>query len=143
MPALRNSRHEKFCQLYASGTSGAEAYRKAGYRDNWRNVPQLKAKKDVKSRIFEIQQEAAEQAKLTREGLIEEFRVVRDAAAEDKNWGAVNTAIKGRAVLSGHWVEKQEQRDTTDRSDLSYGELLADLMDFLDHVAVQIDDDEQ
>ncbi len=54
MPALKNQRHEIFCQELAKGKSGAEAYATAGYKPSRKNASILKTKQDVTSRTLEL-----------------------------------------------------------------------------------------
>jgi hypothetical protein len=62
MPSLRNSRHEKFCQLVASGIKPAEAYISLGYSEAGATQAANKVMKrrDVQERIDEILSHAAQ-----------------------------------------------------------------------------------
>jgi hypothetical protein len=70
MPLLKNSRHELFAQLIASGTcSAAEAYRRSGGRTKNEDVIACRwlRKVSIKERIAELKGRAAEKCDMTRE----------------------------------------------------------------------------
>ncbi|HET9523856.1 MAG TPA: terminase small subunit [Terrimicrobiaceae bacterium] len=70
MPLLKNSRHELFAQLIASGTcSAAEAYRRAGGRTKNADVIACRwlRKVSIKEWIAELKGRAAEKCDMTRE----------------------------------------------------------------------------
>ena len=50
----------------------------------------------------------AEKAVVTAESLIEEAEAVRVGAMDSRQFAAANTAIKGKGVLSGVWIERSE-----------------------------------
>lgn len=85
MPALRNSKHENFAQLVASGENSSQAYLKAGYNSSGSalgvSACQLRGRPDVSARIEELQerkivrevqatQKAIERTALTKEFVI-------------------------------------------------------------------------
>ena len=57
MPILRNSKHEKFCQLVAKGETAKAAYESAGYSEvgSRANSSRLITKDSICIRIEEIQ----------------------------------------------------------------------------------------
>ncbi|MDP9096245.1 MAG: hypothetical protein M3N26_06800 [Pseudomonadota bacterium] len=54
MPALRNTKHERFCQLIAAGKGVREAYEGAGYRYHGQNAARLRGRDDVIERTDEL-----------------------------------------------------------------------------------------
>jgi hypothetical protein len=73
MPTLKNSRHERFAQLRASGKSGSEAYRIIIGKDA-RNADvhadQLASQPGVRERIEELKAESSAKCSLSREAYI-------------------------------------------------------------------------
>jgi hypothetical protein len=59
MPALKNIRHEKFCQGIVSGLSRSKAYTSAGYSERGakQSAARLLANADVRSRVSELRRE--------------------------------------------------------------------------------------
>jgi hypothetical protein len=55
MPALKNIKYEKFCQLIAGGESAYSAYEMAGFKKHKDNGRRLRDKKEVDDRIKELQ----------------------------------------------------------------------------------------
>lgn len=78
MPALKNARHEKFCQARAVGVTVDLAYVEAGFKRNRGNASALNAKKNIQARIAEIQQPAVKRAESKIEASAEE--TLREAA---------------------------------------------------------------
>lgn len=73
MPALTNSRHEKFAQCVVSGLSADAAYGAAGYRPDRGHAARLAANGSVRARIEELMAEAAEQTVLSARWVIDEL----------------------------------------------------------------------
>ncbi len=65
MPVLKNARHERFAQNVAKGMSAAKAYEKAGYKRNDGSAGRLHRNAQVKERIAELQNRAAEKTGYT------------------------------------------------------------------------------
>jgi hypothetical protein len=78
MPALVNSRHERFAQEVAGGRSVAEAYALSGYRPNRSNACVLKSREDVARRIEEIRTELSEAARAATEKAVERLSLDRE-----------------------------------------------------------------
>lgn len=75
MAVLKNSRHEKFAQAVASGSSGSEAYRQVVGAGAGKNADvmadQLMNQHGVRERIAELKEANSRKATLTREQAIE------------------------------------------------------------------------
>jgi Terminase small subunit len=69
VPALKNIRRERFCQLYVKLGNASEAYRQAGFNSKEvnGNACNLIASNSVSSRIMEIQAENDRKSPLSRE----------------------------------------------------------------------------
>jgi phage terminase small subunit len=108
MPVLDNPRHEKFAQYLAQGKTMTEAYELCGYKRSRGNASHLAEKQHIKDRVQQITTKTAAKAAVTAETLLDEFEQVRSQAMKNGREGNANNAIKGKAVLSGHWVERKE-----------------------------------
>jgi len=117
MPILRNQRHERFAQEIAQGKSAGEAYRLAGYRAANHSTetagPRLSKNVQVQERIVELQQNVAQKAEIALETLVREAGQIQTAAMRVKQYSAANGALKLKAELSGHYVQRKE--DVTPR----------------------------
>jgi hypothetical protein len=125
MPALANSRHEAFAQALARRLSISAAHVQAGYKPNRGNAHTLlKQNKSISKRVEEIQAEqlavhqqataeAAANAKVTLESLIQEAEAARLKAMSEKGGSAAAVgALTAKAKLAGMWREKVEQHNT-------------------------------
>lgn len=65
MPALTNSRHERFAQELAKGKSQSEAYEAAGYNPSRSAAARLAADVNICERVASIQDRAAIRAEIT------------------------------------------------------------------------------
>jgi hypothetical protein len=142
MPALKNSRHEKFAQLLASGRSAKDAYSEAGFRPSDSNGAWLARKDEISSRVAELNLQAlererttaaaaAERAVITRQSLIEKVEAARLAAMEAGQFSAAVAATKEIGVLAGIRIERSERGqpgefDWLDKLDVNELRLLAE-----------------
>jgi len=94
MPALKNNRHEKFCQGIVSGLSQPKAYTAAGYsgRGAKQSAARLLNNADVRSRVSELGQEI--ESSFVRLQIAE--RLHRLEAIQDR-WDRVRAAVEARA----------------------------------------------
>jgi hypothetical protein len=114
MPALRNPKHELFCQLIPQGAkngwSQAEIYRRCGYKAAGHSAEVLASNLlkniEVQRRITEITGPAVKKARVTTETLIAQFDQVFDAAMSDKQFGAASSAASVKAKLTGFLRDK-------------------------------------
>jgi hypothetical protein len=79
------------------------------------------------ARVAELQAEAAADAKITLESLLREAAEIQTAAISAKQYAAANSALKLKAELSGHYVQRKE--DVTPRR--SEAEIDAELRELL------------
>jgi len=110
MPIISNPRHEKFAQGLAQGKPATEAYQNAGYAPNNGNCIRLKGNERVGSRVAELQAEGAERAEVTLEGLIAEASEIKNKAMARGNYSAAVSALVIKAKLSGHWLDRAENK---------------------------------
>ena len=117
MPVLANHRRELFTQLLFQGFPAVDAYEKAGYKRHDGNACTLANHPEVLARLEEIRGEQgwpvgtraiAARANVTVETLIDDSEKVLQRAMKVNQLGAANTAIKGKAILSGKWIERAE-----------------------------------
>ncbi len=83
MPILKNTKHEKFAQALAKGSSADAAYQMAGYKANRGNAATLKANQNITDRVSEIVGKAADRAQITVDRLVEEMGKLALANAQD------------------------------------------------------------
>jgi hypothetical protein len=117
MPVLDNHRRELFAQLLFQGFTAVDAYEKAGYKRHDGNACTLANHPEVLARLEEIRGEQswpvgtraiAARGNVTVETLIDDSEKVFQRAMEINQLSAANTAIKGKGILSGKWVERAE-----------------------------------
>jgi hypothetical protein len=116
MPALRNSRHEAFCQALfkqpQTGMSQGECYTSAGYRAKGHSAEELGSRLNkveaIRNRVAELQEAMARRAEITVASICEELdRAV--ALAEKKGQAtAMVSASHLRAKLGGLLKERIE-----------------------------------
>src|SRR5579862_9606866 len=108
MKPLKNTRHEAFAQLAATGLSASEAYRRVSGRTANANVHSARwmAKDSIKARIAELQKASETEAVLD----MQERRRIAAGIARDAQQRASDriAAIVADAKLAGEFKEKQE-----------------------------------
>jgi hypothetical protein len=122
MTVLANHRRELFAQLLFQGYSAVKAYEKAGYKRHDGNACTLANHPEVQARLEEIRggdeeirggapvgtRAIAGRANVTPESLMDQAETILAAAYEHKQYGAAVTALREKAVLSGHRIERSE-----------------------------------
>lgn len=109
MPALKNTRHERFAQELAKGKSQAEAYELAGYAPSEPNASRLTRNDKVQARVVELQNRAAARAEMTLQTHLDDLAELRDAAKQARQYSAAISAEIARGKAAGVHVEKTEQ----------------------------------
>lgn len=132
MPVLRNPKHERYAQSMAAGKTATEAMADAGYADP-RNSTRLTKNEEIRSRIDELQEKAAEKALISRQWVIERLVTNVDRAmqveeikdnkglgtGEFKYEGAVaNKALELLGKDIGMFKERIEHSGTVTLADL-------------------------
>lgn len=116
MPALKNPKDEKFAQGLAQGLPAAEAYRKAGFKDNRANASRKQRNDDIAQRVAEIvardvvverkaEERAVEKAikdlSITREAVLkEQARIAFLDPGEVLSWKGNTVVLKDSTLLS-------------------------------------------
>jgi hypothetical protein len=110
MPILKNTRHERFAQNKAKGMSIGPAYTAAGYKAKGHsaevNGARLLKNAEVKNRIAELQNRAAEKTGYTIVKATVELEEARQLAVTEKNPAAMVSASMGKAKVNGLLVDK-------------------------------------
>lgn len=117
MPALENTRHEKFAQELAKGASAGRAYEAAGYDVEGDHADQsasrlLSRNAKVRERVAELQEKAATRTEITIQSLCDELDEAKELAKANAQPAAMVAAVMGKAKLTGHIVDKQVQEQT-------------------------------
>lgn len=116
---LKNLKREQFAQLVASGMSCEDAHAKLGYARNKANARRMRYEKPVSARIEAIQAASAERVvkanskameaiAYTRDDAMKEAEEVLKQARELGQLGSAIQAVKLRAQLKGHLIERKE-----------------------------------
>lgn len=113
MATLANAKHERFAQELAKGTSQQDAYAIAGYKPDPPHASRLASNGNVVARVAELLSAGAKRAEITIESLLDEASEIQRLASSDKQYSAANAALKLKAELSGHYVQRKE--DVTPR----------------------------
>jgi hypothetical protein len=138
MTVLANHRRELFTQLLFQGFPAVDAYEKAGYKRHDGNACTLANHPEVLARLEEIRGEQswpvgtraiAARANVTVETLIDDSEKVFQRAMEIGQLSAANTAIKGKGILTGKWVERAEVGSPGEYDALSDEELERQIME--------------
>lgn len=111
---MLTARQEAFCRGLAKGLSGRESYLKAGYGAKPRvadtTASRLLAKANIRRRVAQLQQQAAQKAVVTVETIAAELDAAYRLAFESGQPAACVAAAMGKAKLFGLVVDKQELR---------------------------------
>jgi hypothetical protein len=134
MPTLPNQRHEAVALAYVTDPQkiGWRAYQSV-YSKSSQHAAETGFSRMLKNaefcaRIAELQAEAATDAKITLESLLREASDIQTAAMSAKQYSAANGALKLKAELSGHYVQRKENvfsSRSEDEIDARLRELLA------------------
>jgi hypothetical protein len=109
MPALKNPRHELFCQLIPQGAkngwSQAEIYRRCGYKATGHSAEVLASNLlkniEVQQRIAEITGPALKKARVSIESLLDQLETTINDARGDGQHSVVVNALTLSAKLVG------------------------------------------
>jgi hypothetical protein len=116
MPALKNAKHEAFCQLILQGAKNGwtqgECYQRAGYRASG-HAAEVAASRvmknvDIRQRLNELAAPAVRKTRATVDTLADQFDAVFDGAMGNAQFGAAGSAAAAKAKLLGFMREKIE-----------------------------------
>lgn len=111
MPALSNSRHERFAQALAKGNSQADAYLEAGYKASRSAAARLAADVNICERVAEIAERVAIRTEVTAAEITDRLLAIA-RKAEGKDEAAMlqvaRASLMDAAKLNGLVVDKSE-----------------------------------
>jgi hypothetical protein len=108
VPALKNQRQERFCQLVKRGIPPYRAYPMAGYQPDEGAPYRLSGNVRVKQRINELTRHIAMKTRVTVESLTEELNRAIEIAEETKNPSALTGATIAKGKLHGLMIDRRE-----------------------------------
>lgn len=110
MPALSNTRHERFAQELAKGKSQVEAYEAAGYKASRSAASRLAEDVNICERVAEIQERGAIRAEITVASLTAELQeIMRAAKLQNESaphLGVARQSVMDIAKLNGLVIDK-------------------------------------
>lgn len=133
MPILSNQRHEAVALAYIADPEriGWRAYKKVYPKSSQHaaetGFSRLLKNVEFQTRVAELQAAAATDAEITLHSLLREAADIQREATGAKQYAAANSALKLKAELSGHYVQRKE--DVTPRR--SETEIIARLRELL------------
>ena len=115
-----NAKQERFAQSLAQGMNASAAYKAAGYaatKDGAirANASRLLTNANVKSRIAELQRQAAAKTLVTIESITAELDASLAIATQQQNPAAMTSASMAKAKLHGLVVDRAEVEQTVRR----------------------------
>jgi phage terminase small subunit len=117
MGALKNPRHERFCQIFPrgkmQGLSQGEIYRLAGFSAQSDHSAETMASRlmqrpDIRNRIAEIAQYSVTKAQIDVDNLLSKTERVYHQSVEDREHGSANKAVELQGKLSGNLVDRMQ-----------------------------------
>jgi hypothetical protein len=120
---LKNQRHELFAQGLATGKTAIHAYEFAGYKPNPQNAGRMTKNDDIQARVKELQKRSAIKAELTVADIVKKLETLEASAIANNQISAGVTAVMGMAKILGLIVDKREQRDVSEFSNMTESEL--------------------
>ena len=123
MPVLDNPKWELAAQEVAKGKTQLEAIEAAGYAPHDSNAARLIGNDRVKSRIRELQEQAAVTTKITIEGQLAKLEQLLAQAQQLRQCSAAVAAIREQNELAGLRVQKIEHKAVDQFDSMSDEEL--------------------
>lgn len=105
-------RREAFVRAYASGATGADAARVAGYGEAGcrQRARELLCREDVQARLRELQAEQAKAHEITVAKTLDRIEEARAMALATKDASALNKNAELYAKIGGLLIDKVDQR---------------------------------
>ena len=125
MPALKNQRQERFCQLVRQGVVPFKAYPLAGYRPHNGHPSRLGEKGIIKARIAELHKGFAMKTRVTVETISEQLDEDRLFAKAVNQAGPALQATVAKAKLHGLIVDRKETGAPGDFAGLQEQDVIA------------------
>ena len=123
MPVLDNPKWELAAQEVAKGKTQLKAIKTAGYAPHDSNASRLIGNDRVKSRIRELQEQAAMETKITIEGQIAKLEGLLEQAKQLKQISAGVAAIDKQNELMGFKIQRVESKRVDQFENMSDEEL--------------------
>ena len=123
MPVLHNPKWELAAQEVAKGRTQLKAIEAAGYVPHDSNASRLIGNDRVKSRIRELQEQAAMETKITIEGQIAKLEGLLEQAKQLKQISAGVAAIDKQNELVGFKIQRVESKRVDEFANMSDEEL--------------------
>ena len=123
MPVLDNPKWELAAQEVAKGRTQLKAIEAAGYAPHNSNASRLIGNDRVKSRIRELQEQAAMETKITIEGQIAKLEGLLEQAKQLKQISAGVAAIDKQNELMGFKIQRVESKRVDEFANMSDEEL--------------------
>jgi hypothetical protein len=108
VPVLKNQHWELFAQEIAKGSTATKAYETAGYARSNKNAARLKAKDEIRARVYELQGMAARSAVITIESVCAELDQAIQVAMKGNQAAAMVSAAQLKAKLAGLLTDRVE-----------------------------------
>jgi hypothetical protein len=108
MASLKNTRHEAFAQALTKGMSATAAYESAGYKRNEGSAGRLHRNAQVRARLAELQQRAADATVTNVEDIVRQLQADHALAHRQGQPAAAVSATMGIAKVLGLIVDKRE-----------------------------------
>lgn len=111
MPALKNTKHERFAQELAKAKSQTDAYQSAGYKPSRSAAARLASDVNICARVAEIQERGAVRSEVTIASLTERLVRLADAGeelGEAPGLQASRAAVMDIAKLNGLVIDKSQ-----------------------------------
>lgn len=115
--ALKNAKHEAFCQEYLKDLNQTKAYQRAypdaSYETALVNASKLLTNTNIQDRIKQLQEKTQKKAEITRDMLIDELKTLAFSDITtfvDENWSLKNNkdlTIEQRKALSAIEINEQ------------------------------------
>jgi hypothetical protein len=116
MPALANSKHERFAQELAKGRTQSEAYVEAGYKPSRSAAARLAADVNICARVADIQGRAAIRTEITVATITDRLLAIAtkgEGADEAPLLAVARAALMDAAKLNGLVVDKSVKAEAT------------------------------
>jgi predicted house-cleaning NTP pyrophosphatase (Maf/HAM1 superfamily) len=123
MPVLDNPKWELAAQEVAKGRTQLKAIEAAGYAPHDSNASRLIGNDKVKSRIRELQEQAAMSISITLEGQIAKLEDLLNQAKQHKQISAGVAAIDKQNELMGFKIQRVESKRVDKFANMSDEEL--------------------
>lgn len=107
MPVLKNAKYEKFAQAIAKGMNATEATKEAGYADP-RNSTRLTKKDEIRRRIDELNERAAEKAEWTAADRLKMLSDIASKTLGEDPRVAVSAIAEANKMQGSHAASKHQ-----------------------------------